>query len=186
MAIQSRGNRGQHLVTRGAVPVQLVVEHIRTNKDIEAACKRFNLTPDDVFECIDFWADSNQPNSESYVVVENYGTASDIKIGAKSISDDLWFGLISYARMFYPNDLDLGILLQQGLRIVVLECYMDIYTGNRNYTHSDLHNTVFEAVVDAVGKPYDTQEALDFLGVDEYLEMHNGWDKEDFYTRSTQ
>lgn len=183
MAISTRGKRGQtYVVGRSLAPLTEVIDYLLEHRNAERAATRFNLTLDELFHAIDFWTDINQLGPGSYLALSNEGDIENIRLDTTNVTSDVWLGLVNYARMFYPTDTNIEDLYQQGIRLITLECYIDLKAGQNNYITSDLHNLVFEAVVNAIGTKFDPEEMLNMLGIDEYLEISNQDDKEDYYT----
>jgi hypothetical protein len=169
MTIVTRGDH--YYLKKGVVPIDFVVEHVVQHRDMEKTCARFRLEPEDVFEALEFWGNLHPITQNSFLLLENAGDVDTVQIDTTGTSAEVWIELVSYARMFYPEITELNRLYQQGVRLVTLECYIDIKNQTKDYVRSDLHNLVFKSVCDAIGEPHDIDSVLDMLGVDEYLQL---------------
>jgi hypothetical protein len=169
MTIITRGNT--YYLKSGIVPIQEIVEHVVTHRDTQKTCERFDIDASDMFEAIEFWGNLNPITKNSFLLLENTGNINNIQIDTTGTSAEVWIELVSYARMFYPEETKLNRLYQQGVRLVTLECYMDLKHQSSDFRDSDLHNLVFSAVNDAVGEPHDIDDVLTMLGVDEYVKL---------------
>jgi hypothetical protein len=183
MSIQTRGKRGQtYVVGRSLASLSEMISYLLEHRNAEKTAARFNLTIDEVYHGIDFWTDINQVGAESYLTLSNEGDVENIQLDTTSVTSDVWLGIVNYARMFYPTEANINDLYQQGIRLVTLECYIDLQRGKNEYLSSDLHNLVFAAVVNAIGTKFDPKEMLRMLGIDEYLDISNQIDKNEDYT----
>ena len=164
--IETRNNT--LVIGKLAVPVRNITDSIIDRKSINYITKRFPVSVEEVFECVDAVADIETLNGTGHLSVRNTGTGQNIVLECTSISDVLWLKLIQYGRVFSPNEEKFSLIFDKGFRICAIECLDDIVHNRTDFEGSELHSIVFEAIASVVNNGVNYQTMLDLLkGQDE-------------------
>ena len=91
--IETRNNT--LVIGKLAVPVRNITDSIIDRKTINYITKRFPVSVDEVFECVDAVADIETLNGTGHLSVRNTGTGQNIVLECTSISDVLWESIFS-------------------------------------------------------------------------------------------
>ena len=156
------------VIGKMSVPVRNITDSIIDRKNMNYITKRFPVSVEEVFECIDTIADIETFNGTGHLSVRNNGSNDDVVLECTAISDVLWLKLIQYGRIF-ASDIDtFHKLFDKGFRMCAIECLDDIVNDRTDFESSELHNIVFDAITSVVHNGVNYQSMLDLLkGQDE-------------------
>lgn len=167
MAIETRGNANTIVVLPSAVPVEQVTDAVIDRKNLEWICNRFPVTVDDVFECIDVVADGAKPKHfKDGITLLNTGTEINLDLQTVSVNDTVFFGLISFGHTLKPEALNFDQIYNIGLVQVIRDIYTDLSQDQTYFESSELHNTVYQALLQEIGEQ-DPHQILASLTGDE-------------------
>jgi len=151
-----------------SVPVRNITDSVIDRKTMDYITKRFPVSVEEVFECIDAIADIETLTGAGHLSVRNTGTGQDIILECTSISDVLWLKLIQYGKVFSPNEEKFPLIFDKGFRICAIECLDDVVHNRTDFEGSEIHSIVFDAIASVVNNGVNYQTMLDLLkGQDE-------------------
>jgi len=152
MSIETRGHNNILVVSSSAVPVEDITDAVIDRKNLDWICNRFPVSVDEVFECIDCIADSAKASTfTGGITLLNTGNDVDLDIETVSVNDTVYFALISYGHGIKPSALSFDEIYNIGLVNVIRDIYQDLAQGAKYFESSDLHITVYEALLAEVG-----------------------------------
>ncbi len=150
MGIETRGNDNILVVSGSAVPVDSIGDAVIDRKNLDWICKRFPVTVDEVFQCIEALADSSTQYTDGITLI-NRGNEKDILLETISVNETLFFGLIDYGHSIKPEALDMDIVYNAGLVKVIEDIYFDLRNGENHFEVSELHDAVYQAILLEIG-----------------------------------
>ena len=150
MSIETRGNDNLLVVSGSAVLVDDVGDAVLDRKDLGWICKRFPITVDEVFQCIEVLSDTNNQYKDGITLI-NRGDAKDILLETISVNETLFFGLLDYGHGIEPGCLDLDVIYNAGLVKVIEDVYFDIKADQNHFEVSELHDSVYQAIRQEIG-----------------------------------
>jgi hypothetical protein len=150
MSIETRGNFNTLVLTGSAVPINEVANHIVDRKGLDWICNRYPISVDEVFECIDTIADLGGHYDQGITLI-NRGDDTEISLETVSVTDTVYFALISYGHQQAPDWLDMDKIYNRGLVKVIEEIYTDIKHDRDYYESSELHMCVQFAIFEELG-----------------------------------
>ena len=166
MGLQTRGKN--IVVTSGqGVLVHDIADAIIDGYGIDWLTKRFPISEDEIWEIVDYYADKVS-SADSNFQLENVGAGSQVDIEVSKVSDSIFFGLIAFGKLFYPNMVNFKLLFTKGLEGVIIEICNDLKEDSYVFEASDLHALVYNALEEVLGGKFDPDEVLDGLPVDHY------------------
>lgn len=152
MAIETRGRSNTLVVLPSAVPVEQITDAVIDRNNLDWICNRFPVSVDDVFECIDVMADSAKPKHfKGGITLLNTGSDVDLDIQTVSVNDTVFFSMISFGHSLKPEALDFDQIYNIGLVQVIRDIYTDLSQEQYHFESSDLHSTVYDALLAEVG-----------------------------------
>ena len=156
---------GHLIISKHCVPVRDVADAICDRMEMEDICIRYPLKDYEVMECMDCVADLDKLHSlNGHLKLKN--SSNDIqetKIETTSISDVFFLKVIQYGRVFLEHCNDFNTLYDKGFRMCAIEAFEDDLNGSVGYESSDLHNIVFNAIMDIVNEDFDRALFISFL-----------------------
>jgi len=150
MSIETRGNDNLLVVSGSAVLVDDVGDAVLDRKDLDWICKRFPITVDEVFQCIEVLSDTNNQYKDGITLI-NRGDAKDILLETISVNETLFFGLLDYGHSIKPGCLDFDTIYNAGLVKVIEDVYFDIKADQNHFEVSELHDSVYQAIRQEIG-----------------------------------
>ena len=156
------------VIGKMSVPVRNITDSIIERKSMDYITKRFPVSAQEVFECVDAIADIETFNGTGHLSVRNNGSNDEIVLECTAISDVLWLKLIQYGRVF-KSDVDaFHLLFDKGFRMCAIECLDDIVNDRTDFESSELHNIVFDSITSVINNNINYQTMLNLLkGQDE-------------------
>lgn len=157
--------RNGHLVIgRHAVPVREVTNAICDRFNMDWICTRYPLTPREVMECIDCVADLDKLDAGIHLQLENVNEeVGKLTIEARQMSDVYFLKAIQYGKVFLENEQDFDILYDKGFRMCAIESFEDELNGSVTFQSSDLHNIVYNAIIDITDGNFNKPDFINFL-----------------------
>jgi len=140
------------VTSKHSVLISDVADEVTRNKSIEWLQRRFPVTEAEIFEIIDFYADKFDEHDETSIDLQNIGNAVDIDLECKSVSDGMFFNILSYGKQFFPNENRFPMLFKYGLHTIVIECMTDIKNGNKDFESSSMHVAVYDTIKEIVSE----------------------------------
>jgi hypothetical protein len=150
MSIETRGNDNLLVVSGSAVLVDDVGDAVLDRKDLGWICKRFPITVDEVFQCIEVLSDTNHQYKGGITLI-NRGSEKDIILETISVNETLFFGLLDYGHGIKPGCLDFDTIYNAGLVKVIEDVYFDIKADQNHFEVSELHDSVYQAIRQEIG-----------------------------------
>ena len=150
MGIETRGNDNLLVIAGSAVLVDDVGDAVLDRQNLDWICKRFPITVDEVFQCVEVLADSNTQYKDGITLI-NRGDDKDILLETISGNETLFFGLLDYGHSIKPGCLDFDIIYNTGLVKVIEDIYFDLKADANHYEVSELHECVYQAIRQEIG-----------------------------------
>jgi uncharacterized protein (DUF433 family) len=152
MAIDSRGAQGTLVLSKSGVPVYDVADAIITEYNVEWICKRYPITPAEVFEVAEAMSDLLQ-DWDNGLEFRNAGTETDVTLETIKVSDTVFFNLISYGRAIAPHVENFDQLYRLGLVEVVKDLYQALKDNKLHEVAepNGLHSVVYDALYRILG-----------------------------------
>ena len=71
--------------------------------------------------------------------------------------------LEKYGKVFLENEQDFNILYDKGFRMCAIESFEDELNGSVTFQSSDLHNIVYNAIIDITDGNFNKPDFINFL-----------------------
>lgn len=160
-------NRNGYLVVgKFSVPIREITDCIVERNELETICKKYPVSKNEVFECLDAIADLDSITSRDRLKCKNIGTNEDIQIQTVSITDNLFLKIVQFGRVINDNLDDFNKLFDVGFLNLAYECYEDIHNGHRQFENSELHTIVFDAVESMIDGQISMEDLYNLLQVE--------------------
>ena len=155
---------GHLVIGKLQVPVRNVTEYILSRYTLEEISKRFPVTNDEIFECLDAIADHDTIQVNDRLVVVNQSTDKDnILLVTTNISDIIFLKVLQFGHLKTPNENDLNKLFDIGFRELAIESFEDKIAGRGVVEESsEIHSIVSSAIENAIPE-ITTEEILRYL-----------------------
>ena len=165
--LDTRGHLNTVVVLPGAVPVEQICNAVVDRKNLDWICNKYPVTVEDVFDCIDYIADTSKPSTfVRGITFLNSGDGVDFDIETISVNDTVFFAMISFGHGIKPEALAFDEIYNVGLVQVIKDIYTDLAQDAKYFESSDLHNAVHEALREEIGD-VDPQQILTSLKGDD-------------------
>lgn len=158
---------GNLVVSKKSILVRQVTSSICDRQPMDWLLKRYPLTKEDIFECIDTISDLDDFDNSQHIKIVNDGDAQDIQLRTTAISDIMFLKLIAFGRIFSPKVDNIDDLYNIGFKQVAIECYTDLVEGNLDFENSELHDIVFQAFDKCLENTARPEVILELLKEDE-------------------
>ena len=160
-------NRNGYLVVgKFSVPIREITDCIVERNELEVICKKYPISKEEVFECLDAIADLDSITSRDRLKCKNIGTNEDIQIQTVSITDNLFLKIVQFGKVINDNLEDFNKLFDVGFLNLAYECYEDIHNGHRQFENSELHTIVFDAVESMIDGQISMEDLYNLLQVE--------------------
>jgi hypothetical protein len=160
-------NRNGYLVVgKFSVPIREITDCIVERNELDTICKKYPISKNEVFECLDAVADLDSITSRDRLKCKNIGTNEDIQIQTVSITDNLFLKIVQFGRVINDNLDDFNRLFDVGFLNLAYECYEDIHNGHRQFENSELHTIVFDAVESMIDGQISMEDLYNLLQVE--------------------
>tara|TARA_B100000900_G_scaffold387517_1_gene378803 strand:- start:1310 stop:1810 length:501 start_codon:yes stop_codon:yes gene_type:complete len=146
------------------VPVRNITDAILDRSPVDVIQKRFPVSVDEIFECLDAIADHDTIDIHDRLVVVNQSiNADEITLATTSIADTIFLKVLQMGRNTDINITDINDLYDIGFRTLAIESYEDKLNGDNHLEEvSDIHSIVNSAISNAV-PDIDPSTILRFL-----------------------
>lgn len=166
--IETRGKEKIAVVSKSAVPVIDVCESVVMDQTLEVITRKFPVTRDEVFECMEFFLDTPDyallPGRD--FIKFTFDERNHV-FDVRAITDILFMSLITYANPIMNNpDADLEELALFGLRHSLLHCLELMCSGKTTFRKNPLHSIIFDCMLEQIGDEAKWSEMLDILRKD--------------------
>ena len=156
--IEPRGPRDTLVFVPSMLPIRDVIDELIEARNIARLTAKWPLTVDEVYEALEVWCDSARFSRHDILEFETIDRIclDSADVNVVRISDVVFINIINYcvhkhaiAEFRHENDHNIDSLFTDGLYMLVKEICEDL-SYNRGFLEtSDLHNTVYEAFIDA-------------------------------------
>jgi len=155
---------GHLVIGKLQVPVRNITDYILNRYSLEEIRKRFPVTTDEIFECLDAIADHDTIQVNDRLVVVNQSTDKDnILLVTTNISDIIFLKILQFGYLKTPNENDLNKLFDIGFRELAIESFEDKIAGTGVVEQSsEIHSIVSSAIENAIPE-ITTEEILRYL-----------------------
>lgn len=167
MSIVARGPANILVIQRNGVPLKEICDAVAEHQLLSWIKLRYNVTTDEVFECLDTYADLLEKRNDNALMLE---VIRDINgrisaIETVGINDRMYFSVLSYSRTFYPGVDNFKELYVKGMKCIIIEVLMDIkYQMKDQIQHRPfMHGVALAAMEDAISGPIDQHNVQDIL-----------------------
>ncbi len=162
--IKTKGPNNIHVIDRNNVPIGEVCDSVAEHKPLELIKKRYLITDEEIFECLDTYVDLTDKKP---FIIKLSCTAdpngSDIYgIETTEINDKMYFSILNYGRLFFEADC-LQELFTYSLNLVIIESVLDL-KDNTMCDPESMHGVVLDAFKDSYG-------TVDASNIDHILEQ---------------
>lgn len=134
------------------VPVRNVTDAFLDRSPVEFIQKRFPLSVEEIFECLDAVADHDTIGVQDRLVVVNQSIdAQEITLATTSIADTIFLKVLQIGRNTNINITNINDLYEIGFKTLAIESYEDKVSGNNHLEEvSDIHSIVNSAISNAI------------------------------------
>ena len=155
---------GHLVIGKLQVPVRNVTEHILNRYPVESIMKRFPVSKQEIFECLDAIADHDSIAVNDRLVVINQSTDEEnITLVTTKISDVIFLKILQFGYLIDPAIEDFNDLFDLGFRQLAIESFEDKLSGSGVVEESsEIHSIVSSAIEDAI-PDITTDKILQYL-----------------------
>jgi hypothetical protein len=115
-------------------------------------------------ECIDCVSDLDKLDAGIHLQLENVNEeVGKLTIEARQMSDVYFLKAIQYGKVFLESEYDFDILYDKGFRMCAIESFEDELNGSVTFQSSDLHNIVYNAIMDITDGDFNKPDFINFL-----------------------
>lgn len=153
--ISSRGPNHVLVVDRTCVPVFEICDAIIHEPELDVIIQKYQVSVDEVFECIEVFADLAGPSKNDFIELVKVDPAdddADIDIETAAVSDWVFLTLVHFGKDETTSTQNFRYLFAFGLRAVILDCVKEIYSGYDDFKQSEIHNICYQAFIDTYGE----------------------------------
>lgn len=171
--IESRGNDNKVVTSAHGVLVEDIAKAVIEYKTLDWICNRYPVSVDEVFEVIDYLADTLEDSINfKSIKFKNLGTPDDIDLETRMITDGVYFKVLQYGKILYPEVEVFEDLYAKGLSSFIADIYTDLDNGNTDFEYSPIHNAIYHGVTAELGDltPAEVLANFDF---EEYINRKN-------------
>lgn len=169
--ISSRGPNNVLVVERSCVPVFEVCESVTARYTVDDLKARYQVTEDEIFECIDAFSDLYGPSSNDFIEFDCTESTkldfTDLDVDTVAVSDWVFLTIITYGRTLNMHSVDFSLLYEIGIEAIFVDCLRDIARGSIDYSDiSAIHSIVFnsfETQVQSISKQ-QAKQLLEYWG----------------------
>jgi len=144
-----RGSNKVLVLEPQGVPIQEVADAITNDHDMKWICNRFPITEEEVFEVIDA-AVSHLDNWEDSITLKNLGDLENIDLEATKVNSTMFFNILAFGRIQKETN-DFIELFRLGLVALIEEIYTDISNESQAFMSSDIHASLYKALIKEIG-----------------------------------
>ena len=150
--IESRGNDNRTVTSSNGVLTSDITNAVIEYKSIEWITTRYPVTEDEIFEAIDYFADTTEDAIDhKSIKFKNHGTPDDIDLETRMITDSMFFKVVQYGKVLYPELTCFDVLYSKGLAGMIADVYTDLEKGITDFEVSPAHNAVYTGVRNELG-----------------------------------
>ena len=134
------------------VPVRNITDALLDRSPVDVIQKRFPLSVEEIFECLDAVADHDTIGVQDRLVVVNQSIdAQEITLATTSIADTIFLKVLQIGRNTNINITNINDLYEIGFKTLAIESYEDKVSGNNHLEEvSDIHSIVNSAISNAI------------------------------------
>ena len=169
--IETRNATNTMVLSRSGVNVWNVADLLLEKKSFEFLMNRFPINKEEIFAVIDVVADTKCKHVEGDIEFRDIGTDGHVTLETISMSEGMYFNIISFARIWYPAEEDLTFLYEKGLSYILIEIFTDLINDMDTYLDNDLHEIIYHAVKFCIGPVGDPNFILSGLPIEEYNQI---------------
>jgi uncharacterized protein (DUF433 family) len=159
--ISVRGPNAVMVVDRTTVLVEEICQALLQAESFEDIKTRYLLSEEEIFECIDSFT-ANYYTHNEYLELNVKLEGSTIEIETVGLSQWTYLTLVRVGRIFEPELPKLDSLFARGIEEVFHDCLTDVAHEFDDYTASEIHCLVFQALQKAYGD-IDQEQAIKLL-----------------------
>lgn len=153
MTIITKGPQSVYVIERNSVPIVDVCDHISDHKTVSWLQKRYNITVDEIFECLDTFIDltDKQEFKIDIVCYKDEETKKIFGIETKGINDKAYFSILTYGRIFFPDIVEFETLYVHSLNLIIIESLISAKDNVDMLDVDNIHTAVFKSFVKSFG-----------------------------------
>ncbi len=173
--IEPRGPRDTLVFVPSMLPLRDIIDELIESRNIARLTAKYPISIDEVYEAMEVWCDTARLSKHDVLEFEpiNRVCLDSADVNVSRISDVIYVGILNYCvhkhgmgEFSHENDHTVDSLFTDGLYVLVKEICEDLSYNRGFLESSDLHNTVYEAFVEA----YDGDFIADHQWIMECLE----------------
>ena len=158
--IAERGPDKVKVIEPKGVPIQDVAESLTWRKQISGCGVRFNLSKEEIFECLQCFLDETPISKHDLIELKcDFDEYGELSVTTTRITDIVYLNCIMYGSLFLPEDDYVSDLYTKGIAEIMRDCLGDISKENDTYMQSKVHTTVFKSFEESYGTKIDIVEA---------------------------
>ena len=169
--IETRNATNTLVLSKSGINIWNISDLLLQKKSFDFLQKRFPISREEIFAVIDCVADVRSKHVAGDIEFRDIGEEGMITLETISLSEGMYFNVINFARIWYPDIDDLDFLFEKGLSYLLIEIYTDINNNVTTFMDSDLHDVIHQAVKLSVGPIDDPNFILSGLPGKEYNEL---------------
>lgn len=158
--ITARGPGDILVIDRTVVPVHELAAETLYRDNVSDLLNRYPVSRTEYFHAIDVFVDNFGPNQGDFIELECDSRDGDVSIDTVGISDWCYLHFVAIGHDIEPEFDDLTKLFIIGIESAMMDCLLDIKTGDDSYEDSDIHNYLIHAFRAAYGKVGDEIDDL--------------------------
>jgi len=164
------------VLQKGLVPVDTVCNLVSRGIPLFQIQRKFPmLNNNDVFECIEFYAQNTVvPDYDPETLLNLQNTdPEEIVIEVTNVNETVFLKLVELGKRFYPEEIDFTICMNLGLKVVCLH-NIERLERNEEKMQDRLHTAVHQAITRSVPEIYrDLEITKDDLDYQEFKKREN-------------
>lgn len=150
-----RGKTKVMVLEPHGVPIQEIADAITNDHDMAWICNKYPITDEEVFEVIEVAAD-HLNNWKNSITLKNCGDEENIDLEATNVNSTMFFNILAYGRIQQETN-DFIELFRIGLVALIEEIYTDINDESDAFMSSNIHASLYKALVKEIGDVDPTQ-----------------------------
>lgn len=154
MTIITKGPQNVYVIERNSVPIVDVCDHISDHKTVSWLRTRYNITVDEIFECLDTFIDltDKQEFKIDIACYKDEETKKIFGIETKGINDKAYFSILSYGRIFFPDITEFEALYVHSLNLIIIEALISVKDDTDMFDVDNIHSAVLNSFIRSYGE----------------------------------
>jgi hypothetical protein len=175
MSIVARGPANILVIQRNGVPLKEICDAVAEHKLMSWIKTRYNITNDELFDCLDTYADLLEKHNQNALTLEVIFNVNNriAAIETMGINDRMYFSVLCYSRKLFPNLDSFKNLYVKGMKLIIVEVLMDVKHDLRANIENRpfMHGVALAALEKAIERTVDHTNVQDILDDLDYMSV---------------